>query len=369
MPNPVRTYLDAAATAPLRPQAKAAMLAAFEHIGNPSGIHQEAQSARFLVDTARRTMADLFSIRAERLIFTSGGTESNNLALRGFAAANPGKTIAISAIEHDCIRTTGATLNAALIPVHPNGLLNLEALETLLRSTPIGLVSVMHAHNESGVLQPLADIAALCHRHGALLHTDAVQTTGHMPVLPDALGADMLTFTAHKFGGPKGVGGLVIKPETPLTAQLTGGGQERNRRAGTENTAAIAGMAAAFEAAVAAMDAETATATTLATALETGLPAHLRMVGADAPKLPHIRQILLPETSPRTGEDAVMALDLAGIAASQGSACSSGKTTGSASLIAMGYSPAQSRRALRLSWSWANILSDIPHTLPHLSTL
>ncbi len=340
--------------------------------GNPSSVHRTGQDARHTLDTARRTMAECLQTRAERIIFTSGGTEANNLALRGMAARNPGSTILVSSIEHDCIRTTANTLHAQNIahveeiPVTPEGIVNMDWLTHRLTRSPVAMVSVMHANNETGVIQPIEYISSICRKHGATFHTDAVQTVGHLPIHFEALGADMLTLSAHKFGGPKGAGALVVKPEIPLNSVITGGAQERNRRAGTENTMAIMGMAAALESAMSAMDEETRAANTWAKSLEKGLPSTIHMVAPKAEKVPHVRQFLTPGLK---GEDAVIALDLQGIAASQGAACSSGRVSASHVLQAMGFSEHEAAEGLRLSWGWATTESDIHRAITALQTL
>lgn len=345
-----RVYLDYAASAPLRPVARAAMLAALDGVGNASSIHAEGQRARALVDDARRTLADFLNVRAERVVFTSGGTEANNLALRGVMAKAPGKRVLASAVEHDCVLRTAEVLGGSLIAVDANGVVKLDALEAELKRGDVALVSVMHANNENGVLQPVREIAALAKRHGALVHTDAVQSVGHVPVSVDELGVDLLSCAAHKLGGPQGVGALVVKPDLAMLAQLTGGGQERNRRAGTENVSGIAGFGAAVAAAAADFDAERARIAALAAAFEAGVAGRFTVVGG-AEKVPHIRQILVSGAA----EDTVIKLDMHGIAVSQGSACGSGRVAESHVVRAMGLSGG----AVRFSWGWASTEADM----------
>lgn len=363
-----RVYLDYAATTPLRPAAKAAVLAALEVFGNPSSVHQHGQAARFLLDEARRTVGEALAVRAERVVFTSGGTEANNLALRGVMAKVPGQTLLVSALEHDCVRQTALALQAAgvaveEIPATAAGVADLAWLQLRLQQGGVALVSLMHANNETGVLQPVAEAAALAHVHGALLHTDAVQTVGHVVVEPDALGADLLTFTAHKFGGPKGAAALVLKSGIAMLATQTGGAQERNRRGGTENLPAIAGLAAALQAALRNLAAETQAAQQLADYVEQHLPATVALVAPGSAKVPHVRQLLTPG---RKGEDMVLKLDVAGIAVSQGSACSSGRVQASHVLQAMGYDAMQAGEGLRLSWGWNSQLADVQAALAAL---
>ncbi|PZP39132.1 MAG: cysteine desulfurase [Pseudomonas fluorescens] len=363
----MRTYLDYAATAPLRPQARARVIELLDIFGNPSSIHAEGQAARLELDEARRTTASLLGLRAERLAFTSGGTEANNLALRGVMARAPGKRLLVSSIEHDCIRNTGFALNATEIPVDSHGLLNMEVLTTELKRGDVALVSVMHANNENGVLQPVSEIATLAHAHGALFHTDAIQTVGHLPVQPDDIGADLLSFAGHKFGGPKGVGALVLKPEITMDALITGGSQERNRRAGTENLPAIGGMATALQVALENLETESTTARHFRTQLEAAaLQLGLTVVGLGSPTAPHVIQLL---THGQRGEDVVIAFDLKGIAISQGSACGSGKVKESHVLKAMGYTAQQAGQGLRLSWGHATTQADIDHGIAALGSL
>jgi cysteine desulfurase len=364
----MRTYLDYAATTPLRPQARTAMLEALDVFGNPSSVHQHGQAARYLLDDARRRVADALGVRAERVVFTSGGTEANNLALRGVMAQAPGKTLLLSSIEHDCVRQTALALREAgtaveEIPVGEDGVVQLAWLQRRLQQGGVALVSVMHANNETGVLQPVAATAALARQYGALLHTDAVQTVGHLPVTPDDVGADLLTFTAHKFGGPKGAGALVLKPEVAMLATQTGGAQERNRRGGTENLAGAVGLAAALGAALEQLASETRTALELASYLEQNLPQGVKLVAPNSPKVPHVRQLLTPG---RKGEDMVLKLDVAGVAVSQGSACSSGRVVASHVLQAMGFDETAAGEGLRLSWGWNSELPDVQAALAAL---
>jgi cysteine desulfurase len=352
-----RVYLDYAATAPLRPEVRARMVELLDVFGNPSSVHAEGQMARSVVDDSRRAVADILGVRAERIVFTSGGTEANNMALRGFAARNPKRKILVSAVEHDCVRNTGKVLGADVLVVDADGVVKLEALAVHLARGDVGLVSVMHANNENGVVQPVEDIAAMCKRAGVVFHTDAVQTVGHMPVGVDETGADMLSFAAHKFGGPKGAGVLVLKSELEMEAVLTGGAQERKRRAGTENVLAIGGMATALAVAVEKMHAERALAAAMAGALEASLTGlKLEVVGGDAVKVAHVRQVLVPGIK---GEDVVIGMDMRGVAVSQGSACGSGTVKESHVLRAMGKDTTAAGQAVRLSWGWGSRLQDV----------
>ena len=352
-----RVYLDYAATAPLRPQVRARMLEVLDTYGNPSSVHAEGQAARVILDDSRRLVADILGVRAERVVFTGGATEANNLALRGFMGGISSNTLLVSAVEHDCVRNTGMALGAEEIPVDGQGVVRLQWLRERLTRGGVGMVSVMHANNENGVLQPVEEIAALCRAAGAVFHTDAVQTVGHMPVQVDALGADLLSFTGHKLGGPKGVGVLVLKSELEMEAVVTGGSQERNRRAGTENVLAIAGLAAALEAAVGNMDVERPAALGFEAQMVAGFEAlGLTVVGGNSAKIGHVVQVLTPGVR---GEDVVIGMDMRGVAVSQGSACGSGRVKESHVLRAMGLVDGQAGEAVRLSWGWGSSEADI----------
>lgn len=342
------------------------MLAALDAFGNPSSVHRAGQTARAILDDARRRLAEVLGVRAERVVFTSGATEANNLALRGVMTKQRGKTLLIGATEHDCVRHTAAALaeqgmcNVEVIPCDKNGIADLVWLENRLTKGDVALVSLMHANNETGVINPIAEAAQLAHANGALMHTDAVQTVGHIAVDMDVLDVDMLSLTAHKFGGPKGAGALVVKPEVAMVAHTSGGGQERNRRAGTENVAAIAGMAVALHEALANMGTEQRAAQNLAEVLEAKLPAPFKIIVHGAAKVPHVRLIA---TGGIAGDMLVMKADVEGVCISQGSACSSGRVVPSHVLQAMGYDDAAALQAVRLSWGWGSGVTDIETAL------
>lgn len=349
-----RVYLDWAATAPLRDSAKAAVLTALERFGNPSSIHREGQDARLMMDESRRKVADSLGVRAERVVLTSGGTEANNLALKGVMARRKGRLL-VSSIEHDCVRNCAAVLGGGAVAASRHGVVGLPALRGELAKGDVALVSVMQANNEHGVMQPVKEIAALAHEFGALFHTDAIQTVGHVPVDVDGIGADLLSLSAHKFGGPKGAGALVVKSEIAMDALVTGGAQERNRRAGTENVAGMVGMAAALEEAMGGLESEAVRLRGLQDVLLAelaGLP--VEVVG-EGDKVPHVLQVVVPGWK---GEDLVIAMDLKGVAVSQGSACSSGRIEASHVLEAMGYG-VLAGSALRFSWGFATTEDDI----------
>ena len=338
----VSAYLDHNATSPLRPVAFDVMAEALRVGGNPSSVHHSGRAARARVDAARRQVAALVGAMPSEIIFTAGGTEANNLAITGTGCLR----VLASAVEHDSVLK--AAPDAEIIPVDGKGVIDLAALERMLAvSTAPTLVSVMFANNETGVLQPIADVVRLVRVAGALLHCDAVQGAGKAPVDLHGLGIDYLSLSAHKFGGPAGVGALAVRGNAPFVTDRRGGGQEFNRRAGTENVAGIAGFGAAAEAAGDGFD-----CTALRDRLEAALLAiapEARVFGAGAPRLGNTVCISMPGVR---SETQVMALDLAGVCVSAGAACSSGKVTRSPVLAAMGIEPAVADSALRISFGW-----------------
>ncbi|MAZ32784.1 MAG: cysteine desulfurase [Thalassospira sp.] len=342
MTNPV--YLDYNASAPLCHEARQAMHAAMEVAGNPSSVHASGRAARKIVDHARRRIADLVGGDAERVIFTSGGTEANNLALNGLEDV----TVFTSAVEHPSV--IEARSDAKRIPVDANGVIDLAALETMLKAASDAgqkvLVSVMLANNETGVIQPVAKVGLLAREYGAKVHCDAVQALGRMPVDMGQLLVDMVSISAHKIGGPKGVGALAIAPGVMLVPQIRGGGQEKYRRGGTENTIGIAGFGAAAERCETTrskMDDIRDLRDRLETVLASEAP-ELLIAGKGTDRLVNTSCLILPGMP---GETQVMAMDLAGIAISSGSACSSGKVRESHVLKEMGVTDPGS--AIRVS--------------------
>ena len=334
-----RLYLDANATELMRPEAIAAMAEAMALPGNPSSVHAEGRAARRILEEAREAIAVRLGGRGRDLVFTSGGTEANALAIRGLAA---GRRVLVGATEHPAVLAAAGS-EAEVIPVLADGTLDLAALDAALKAGGPALVAMMAANNETGVLHPVGAIAALCRAHGALLHLDAVQMPGRLPF---ALGpADSMALSAHKLGGPKGVGALLLRPGLDPAPLLTGGGQESGRRGGTEALPAIAGFAAAIacpqpEGLAALRDAIEAGVKALA--LEAIIP------GSTAPRLPNTTNLILPGVA---AETQVIALDLAGVAVSAGAACSSGKVRQSHVLAAMGYG-ADAACAIRVSLPW-----------------
>jgi cysteine desulfurase len=340
-------YLDWNATAPVLAEVQDAMTAALARCGNPSSVHRSGRAARQAVEAARAEVAALAGAAPEDVIFTSGGSEANHLALRGLDGEK-----FVSAIEHDSV--LAAAPEARRIPVGSDGCVDLAALEAMLENRPC--VSLMHANNETGVIQPVAAAARLAHAHGGLLHCDAVQTAGKLVLDRRALGADLMTLSAHKIGGPQGVGALIASPDLPLKPLIAGGGQERGRRAGTENVPGIVGFGVAAKLARGRV-AEAARIAALRDAAERQMLAAVpgRVFGAGAMRLPNTLCIAMSGVAASTQ---VMALDLAGVMVSAGSACSSGKVRRSHVLSAMGAGD-DAECAIRVSLGWSTTQADI----------
>jgi cysteine desulfurase len=361
---PDRVYLDWNATTPLRPEAREAMAAAWDHLGNPSSVHAEGRQARRLVEDARAAVSGAVGALPRNVVFTSGGTEANALALTpGLrrAAGLPVERLVVSAIEHASVLAGGRFPAAATgtLGVTRSGLVDLSRLRTLLESGPPALVSVMLANNETGAVQPVAEVAEIVHAAGGLLHVDAIQALGKLTFDINTINADFVTLSAHKIGGPKGVGALVLAEGTAgFEPLLRGGGQERGHRAGTENVAGIAGFGAAAKAAIAALDHEANRLERLRDRLESGLcqTPDAVVFAADAQRLPNTTLFTVPGLR---AETAVIGFDLAGIAVSSGSACSSGKVQPSHVLEAMGVGPELAQGAVRLSLGWSTSEADV----------
>ncbi len=360
-----RSYLDHNATSPLRPEARAAMLAALDRSGNPSSIHAEGRAAREIVENARERAAAIFGAGPSRVYFTSGGTEAANWLLQ----PRGGETLAHSAVEHPCV-LSGHRFDPAhvrVIPVSEEGFVDLNALEASLQ--PGSIAAVQTANNETGAIQPVGDAARMAHAKGALLVCDAVQAVGRLP-LSDLEEVDALFFSAHKFGGPKGAGAAIIRnPEFTPAPLLKGGGQEHRQRSGTENVPGIAGLAAALEGAVA----EQAGFAARAKALQLRVESALRAIAPDAvifaegaSRLPNTTCFAIPGKS---AEVSLIAFDLEGVAVSSGSACSSGKVERSHVLAAMGVPAELSRDAIRVSTGWTATEADIERFLTVLSKI
>ncbi|MGI3776157.1 MAG: cysteine desulfurase family protein [Janthinobacterium lividum] len=337
---PPTTCLDANASEPLRPEARAAVLRGLDLDGNPASVHAAGRAARRALEDARATIAHAFGVRPDGVVFTSGGTEADALAIAGLGA---GRRVLAGATEHDAILQ--ACPGAPRIPVHPDGRLDLDALDALLRDEPPALVCAMLANNETGVLHPVEAIAALCRRHGALLHVDAVQAAGRLPVNLATLGADSLAVSSHKLGGPKGAGALLLAPGIAPRPLIAGGGQERGRRGGTPALAPILGFAAACTP-DAPRDPRIAAARDAIERAAAALGA--TVCAAAAPRLDNTACLAWPGLR---AEMQVIALDLAGVQVSAGAACSSGKVARSHVLDAMGLG-ALSGEAIRVSVPW-----------------
>src|SRR5262245_44458256 len=355
-----RTYLDWNATAPLRPQAHAAMVEALDAIGNPSSVHAEGREARGIVEAARERVAALVGAEPRQVVFTASGTEANMLALSPKTGGH-WQRLLVSAIEHPSVRSGGRFAAVEEVAVTAAGLINLADLAQRLAAGPPALVSIMLANNETGVVQPVEEVARLVHEADWLLHVDAVQAAGRIPCDINALEADLLTLSGHKIGGPKGVGALVKRAPLDLHPLVTGGGQERGERAGTENVAAITGFGAA--AAEANLEVESAHMRGLRDRLEAGLRAAtpgLIIFGAEAERLPNTTLFALDGLK---AETAIIRFDLEGVAVSSGAACSSGKVQPSHVLKAMGVSPALARSAVRVSLGPTSTEDDIERFL------
>ncbi|WP_024275539.1 aminotransferase class V-fold PLP-dependent enzyme [Hyphomicrobium sp. 802] len=363
-----RTYLDYNATAPLLPEAKAAMIEALDVAGNPSSVHAEGRRARSVIEAARESVARLVGAKSSEIVFTSGASEANTWAL-----SQPWATILTSGIEHDSVLAPARALNAELVmlPIGTDGRLKVEDIAALLASrsfTGPAVIAVQMANNETGVVQPVAEIAELARAHGIKMHVDAVQAAGRMPIDFAALDVDTLAISAHKFGGPKGVGALVNRDHVDLVPLIRGGGQERRRRAGTENVAAIAGFGAAAEVALrslASIDAVGALRDKLEAELKRVSPKAV-IVGEGALRLANTTAVALPG---KLAETLVIRLDLAGIAVSAGSACSSGKVGASHVLEAMGLGPDIAAGTIRVSLGPTTTEDDIAAFLAAWKTI
>jgi cysteine desulfurase len=353
----VRIYLDHNATAPMEPAAADALMRAInEVIGNASSVHYFGQLAKAGLDDARAAVAALIGADPAEVVFTSGGTESDNLALRGAAEEVPAtgrRHVIVSAIEHEAVLNTVKAMarhgwRVTVLPVGASGVVASDALRDAI-DDQTAIVSVMHANNELGTIQPVDELAAISHDHGALFHTDAVQSAGKLPLNARASGVDMLSLSSHKFGGPKGVGALWIRRGLSLRAVMTGGRQERGRRAGTENVPAIMAMGVAAAIARDRLPASSERIAVLRDRLEAsilaGVPGSV-VNGASRPRTPNTTNISFDRVE---GEALVMALDMEGIAVSTGSACSSGTLEPSHVLRAIGLPPSRVQSAIRFS--------------------
>lgn len=362
-------YLDHAATTPLRPEVLDAMQPYLtEHFGNASSLHGAGRRARLGLDEARETVARLLGAKPREIVFTGGGTEADNLAIKGaaWAASARGRELVISSVEHKAVTQSAAVMErfgfaVTWLSVDRYGTVDSAAVESAIRDHT-ALVSVMYANNEVGTVQPVAEIGAICRARKVLFHVDAIQAAGYLALDVDALGADLLSLSAHKVNGPKGVGALFVRQGTPLLTQLSGGSQERQRRAGTENVAGIVGFARALELAQQERLTEAARLTQLRDRLIaelTALPG-VQLTGHPTERLPNNASFVVDGLE---GGDLVAALDLEGIAASTGSACTTGAADPSHVLLAMGIQPAAAHGSLRLTLGHGSSEEDVRLTV------
>lgn len=373
----MRVYFDYNATTPPSPEVVDRVASATRDVfGNASSVHHFGQQAKAALDDARSAVASLIKADPSEVVFTAGGTESDNFAIRGAAdaaEASGRRHLVASAIEHEAVLNTLKALakkgwRTTLVPVDQSGVVSPDRVREAMSDDTV-LVSVMHANNEIGTIQPIAEIAAIAHERGALMHTDAVQTAGKIAIDVRALGIDLLSLSAHKFNGPKGAGVLYIKRGTRMQPILTGGKHERNRRAGTENTPAIAGMGVAALQAARKLEAEAVRLTPLRDRLEAGILAAVSgtVVNAGAsPRVPNTTNISFERVE---AESLLIALDLEGIAVSTGSACSSGTLEPSHVLKAMGFPAHRTQNSLRFSLGLFSTEEEVERVIAALPRL
>lgn len=355
------SYLDYNATTPVLPEVAAAVAESLTDFGNPSSVHAPGRRARAVVEAAREAVAAMVNALPQHVIFTGSGTEANALALRGLADAADCSAVLGAGVEHPSV--LAHIPEEDRIAVDADGIIDLAALERELSTRPAPvLVTLMFANNETGVLQPVMRAVELARKYGALIHCDAVQAAGKVPLDMRALGVDALSLSAHKIGGVKGVGALVVRGGVELTPDILGGGQERRKRAGTENVPGIAGFGAAARAVQMMLD-DAPRIAGLRDGMEAQIRSHVpqaRVFGADVPRLGNTSCLAVPGVS---SETQVMRLDLAGVAVSAGSACSSGKIAPSHVLLAMGVDSGTAKTAIRVSLGWQTAPSDIDRFL------
>jgi len=358
-------YCDYNAGAPIRAEAAVAMSRALALGGNASSVHAFGRRMRAMIEDAREKLGAALDAAAENVVFTAGASEALHLALTSSGAAS----LIISAVEHDAIyeHATRALQAKRIAPVEADGVIDFNALGTLLAEAPKpALLALQLANNETGVIQPMARVAALCREHGALLLVDAAQAFGRVPVSVSDLDATYLVVSSHKLGGPAGAGALILAPGAPFATTRFGGGQERGRRPGTENGAALVGFAVAVEWALQDLTEEAERVRALRDRFEAGLPGSAVIFGAGAPRLPNTSNFALPGLN---AETAVIAMDLEGIAISSGAACSSGKVRSSRVLAAMGVAPDLAKGALRVSFGHESKDTDVDEALHALNKI
>ncbi len=381
----MRSYFDHNATTPPDPAVVEAVVRALrDEFGNPSSVHHFGQRAKAVLDEARSSVAELIGAEPGDVVFTSGGTESDNMALRGAAeaaeSAGARRHVVASAIEHEAVLNTVKALTrrgwtSTLLPVDASGIVLPAALASVV--TPqTAIVSVMHANNEIGTIQPIADLAAIAHEHGALFHTDAVQSIAKIPVDVRTLGIDLLSLSAHKFNGPKGSGALWIRRGTRIVSTMTGGKHERNRRGGTENVPGIAGLGVAARLARTKLQAESARVGALRDRLERGILERVSGTAVNGDARARVANTTNISFDGVEAESLLIALDLEGFAVSTGSACSSGTLEPSHVLRAMGLSSHRTQNSIRFSLGAGNtdaqvdaLLERLPAVVGKLRTL
>ena len=363
-------YLDHSATTPIAPEVIEAMAPHFQNTyGNASSVHGFGRKARAVLEESRDSIAAQLSARPDEVFFTSGGTESDNHAVKGVATSmqvSGRKQLIVSAVEHHAVLHPALALRkwglrVDLLPVKPDGVVDLDALDGLLASST-GLVSVMHANNETGTIQPIREIADRAHKHGCVVHSDAVQSAGKIPVSVNELGVDLLSVSAHKMYGPKGIGALYIRKGTVIAPFLEGGGQEQNRRAGTENVPLAAGFAKAFEIASRMMETERARLMSLRKHLTERLKNFQGILfnGDQNDVLPNVLSVSFDSSKVKIdGEALIMGMDLRGIAVTSGSACTSGTLEPSHVLMAMGRDEKTARATIRFSMGRSTTKEDL----------
>ena len=373
----MRIYLDHNATTPLDPTAADRMTQAMREVwGNASSVHHFGQQAKAALDEARGSVGQLIGADASEIVFTAGGTESDNLAIRGAAEAiepSGRKHLVTSAIEHEAVLNTMKSLSrrgwrVTIVPVDASGIVSPARLREAV-ADDTALVSVMHANNEIGTIQPIAELAAIAREKGALFHTDAVQSAGKIAIDVNTLGVDMLTIAGHKFYGPKGTGALWVRRGVRLLSPITGGRQERSRRAGTENVPALVGLGVAATMARNKFMAEGPRLAALRDRLEAGILSSIAGTernGAASPRVPNTANISIDRVE---AESLLIGLDLAGIAVSSGSACSSGTLEPSHVLKAMGLPHPRTLGSIRFSLGTSNTEADVDRVIEVLPPL
>lgn len=381
-------YCDYNAGAPLRAEAAVAMARAMAQAGNASSVHSFGRRARAQIEDAREKIGAGVGAAAENVVFTSGASEALQLVLETFDAysrvkrppppafivgegqnfaPDPEPSLIVAECEHDAVFEAGLRRDMLRAPLDKDGVVHLGILEGVLREAPKpALLALQLANNETGVIQPIAKVAALCREHGALLLVDAAQAFGRIPVDIADLDATYLVVSSHKLGGPTGVGALILAPGAPFVTTRFGGGQERGRRPGTENAGAIVGFGVAVEWALRDLAEESARVAALRDRFEAGLPGDAVVFGADATRLPNTSNFALPGLA---AETAVIAMDLEGVAISSGAACSSGKVRSSRVLAAMGVESALAKAALRVSFGHESKESDVDEALNALAKI